>query len=207
MTRPTGSGPSRRGGSDEPTGRKSSRTRKAPALAAVLEGLRRNGSEAFLDAGTARQAHLDLYSRFTRRIRFAGVLPDPRPRDLRTVLRELSADRRFSYGVVMLWNLLDWFSPEERGKLIERLDRITTPGARLYAVVDASEASAIRPVRFTPVGIGRVSHEIVGRPRPAGPTMLPAEVEQVLAPFEVTRAFTLRLGLREYAAVKPAHGS
>ena len=45
-------------------------------------------------------------------------------------------------------------------------------------------------------------YEPAGAPRPARSPLLPAEVERLLAPFHVVRAFTLKGGLREYLGVR-----
>lgn len=199
-----GDGPSSEEESEEPEAADPAPIRRAaPALAVVFDGLSRDGGHNVLDMGLASQAHLRLYGRYARRIRFAGLLPGPpRGADFQAALRELPSDPVHLYDVVLLWNLLDWLDPEQRTHLMERLDRVTSPGARLYAVVDASGESAIQPVRFVPRGPDRVSHEDVGSPRPVGPPLLPAAVEHLLEPFQVKRAFTLRHGQREYAAMK-----
>jgi hypothetical protein len=44
--------------------------------------------------------------------------------------------------------------------------------------------------------------EATGPARSTPPRLLPAQVERVLAPFKVVRAFTLKGGLREYVAVR-----
>jgi len=86
--------------------------------------------------------------------------------------------------------------------VIARLAEITAPDARLYIVVDASGESMTQPQRYTLLDVDRITQRAVGRPEPAQRQLLPAQVERLLAPFEVVHAFTLRLGLREYVAVK-----
>lgn len=187
----------------EEDGRPAPARRAAPALSATFEGLDEDAEHAVLDVGTGTQAHLRLYGRFARRIRFLGLLPGPPAGpSLRQALRSLDSDPAGPYHVVLLWNVLDWLDEGQRRRLIEGLDRATAPGARLYCVVDPHDATALQPLRFTPVDTDRVSLEPVGRPAPAGPALLPAAVHDLLAPFQVRKAFTLRLGHREYAAVK-----
>ena len=103
---------------------------------------------------------------------------------------------------MLAWNLLDHLAPEERPPLVDRLTQLTAPGARLYVVVDGSREPNTRPLRFTLLDADRVCQQAVGPPHPAQPQLLPAEVERLLAPFRVVRAFTLRLGLREYLAIR-----
>lgn len=199
-----GRSPSGKGGAGAPEeAEPATLQRAAPALEAVFEGLSHDGRHVLLDLGPGTQAHLRLYSRFARQIRFANFLPEPpRGPDFSAALRELPPAPCQPYDVVLLWNLLDRLSPRQRPRLMEKVARITAPGARLYAVVDASTSSTTQPVRFAPLDLDRVAHEAVGDPVPAGEPLLPAEVERLLEPFQVRRAFTLRIGMREYMAVK-----
>jgi hypothetical protein len=104
--------------------------------------------------------------------------------------------------VVLAWNLLDRIWPEERRSLVERLAELTAPRARLYAVVDASGAPTSQLHRFTLLDVERLQEEAVGPAVRAHAPLLPAQVEKLLEPFDVVRAFTLRTGMREYMAVK-----
>lgn len=177
--------------------------RAAPGVAAVFGDLREDGSHAVLDLGPAAESHLDLYGRYARRIRFADLLTDP-PRGAAwaAALQALPPAPREPYDVVMAWNLLDRVWPEARPPLVERLAQLTRPGARVYVLLDASGESAVHPLRFTLLDVDRVRQEALGPAVPAHSPLLPAQVERLLAPFEVVRAFTLRGGYREYFAVK-----
>ena len=177
--------------------------RGAPGVAALFAGLGEDGSHAVLDFGAAAETKLHLYSGFARRIRFADLLTDtPHGEAWAAALRALPPHPHQPYDIVMAWNLLDCLAPGERPPLVERLTQITVSGARLYVVVDASGEPNSHPLRFTLPSVDRVGQQAVGPPRPAQPQLLPAEVERLLVPFRVVHAFTLRLGLREYVAVR-----
>jgi len=104
--------------------------------------------------------------------------------------------------VVLAWDVFDCLDAEDRSEVMGRIEEVTVPGARLYVVVASFSAVTRRPERLTLVDLDRVSHEPVGPVEPARPELLPAHVERLLAPFEVASAFSLRMGLREYVAVK-----
>jgi hypothetical protein len=177
--------------------------RATPGVAALLAGLSEDGSHAVLDLGPAVDSHLRLFSGFARQIRFASLLPyPPRGEGWAAALGTLPPHPHNPYDLVLVWDLLDRLALEERPPLIERLAQLTAPGARLYAVVDTSDGPTVRPLRFTLRGLDRVSQRSVGPPEPAVRQLLPAQVERLLAPFEVVHAFILRQGLREYVAVK-----
>jgi hypothetical protein len=177
--------------------------RAAPGIAALFAELSEDGSHAVLDFGAAAETSLRLYSRFARRIRFADLLTDPPHGEAwAAALRALPPHPDQPYDLVLAWNLLDRLAPEERPPLVERLTQLTAPGARLYVVVDASGEPNTQPVRFTLLDVDRVCQQAVGPPHPPQPQLLPAEVERLLAPFQVMHGFTLKLGLREYVAVR-----
>jgi hypothetical protein len=177
--------------------------RAAPGVAAIFAGLRKDRRHAVLDLGPAAESNLRLYSAYARWIRFTDFLSDPPHGDAwAAAMRALPPLPQRPYDLVLAWNLLDRLAPDERPLLIRRLDQLTGPGARLSVVVDASGESTTCPLRFTLLGLERVSQQAMGPPEPAQPQLLPAEVGRILEPFEVIRAFTVRLGLREYVAVK-----
>lgn len=177
--------------------------RAAPGVAALFEGLQEDGGHAILDLGSASPGNFRLYSRFARQIRFADFLVEP-PEGAAwaQALRRLRPPPGQGFDLVLAWNLFDRLHSKDRVLLVERLVELTSPGARLYLVVDASGEAVTAPLRFSILDVDRVSQQMVGSPSPAGPQLLPAEVERLLGPFEVVNAFTLRMGLREYMAVK-----
>lgn len=177
--------------------------RAAPGVGELFAGLRTDRRHAILDLGPAAGRNLRLYGRFARWIRIADLLTDPPHGDAwAAALEELPPLPQRPYDLVLAWNLLDRLCPEERPLLIQRLAELTAPGARLSVVVKASGEPTAHPLRFTLLGFDRVLQHAVGPPEPVQPQLLPAEVERILEPFEVLRAFTVRLGFREYLAVK-----
>jgi hypothetical protein len=178
--------------------------RTAPALAALFGALREDGGHSILDLGPASDRHLRFFSRFARRIRFAGWLPEP-PRGAAwaTALSELPASPEQPYDVVLVWDLLDALDDAERAALIVRLATLAAPGARLYAVIDATGSREVQPMRTSIVGPDRVSCTPVGAKRRApGEPLLPAPLERLLRPFDIAHAYMLRSGHREYVATR-----
>lgn len=177
--------------------------RSSPALAALFRTLPDDASRSMLDLGPAGSRHLRLLGRYARQIRFAGLLPRPHgdPTWAESI-RSLPANESDPYDVVLAWDLLDRVRPEERPALIERIDRITAPGARVYFLVRSSAATLIRPIHFTLLDVDRVGQREVGPPEPAQAELVPAQVERMLPPFRVTHAYYLRSGWREYLVAK-----
>jgi len=177
--------------------------RSAPGVAALFEGLREDGSHAVLDLGPATESQLHVFGRFARQVRFADLITAPPHGEAwSAALRGLPPHPHRPYDLVFAWNVLDRIRPEARPSLIERLAELTAPAARLHIVVDLSGAPFSPPLRFTVVDVDRVHEEAVGAPEATHAPLLPAEVERLVRPFVISRAFTLRSGMREYVAVK-----
>jgi hypothetical protein len=178
--------------------------RTSPGLAVLFEALQKDPAHGLLDLGLANNEHLAFFGRLAQQVRFAGLVPvPPSGEDFIAALDSIPPDRERPFDVVLAWDVFDRIGPDERTALVRRLDHVTAPGARLYAVVESTDASTTRPLRHTIVEVGRVRQEPVGPSEPARPQLLPLQVERMLAPFEIIHAFSLRAGLREYVALKP----
>lgn len=171
----------------------------APGITALLDGLAEDRSHSVLDLGPAASSSLEVYARFARWIRFADLPVGGAGGAWLTALAEIPPHVERPYDLILAWNLLDRVAPEERSEMAARLAEIAAPDARMYVVIDTSgEAS---PRNFALVDAERMRYE-PGATRTPWPALLPAEVERLLAPFVVTRAFTSKVGLREYVAVR-----
>jgi hypothetical protein len=162
-----------------------------------------DGSHAILDLGPGTDASLRVYGRFARWIRFADVLsPSGRSGGWAAEIKAIPPQTTRPYDLVFAWNVFNRLEPEFRPLLVDRLREITAPGARLHVVMEHDHPS-VHPLRFSLPNTDWMRYEATGPPRPALPEILPAEVERLLAPFRVLRAFTSKVGLREYMAVRP----
>lgn len=179
--------------------------RRVPGVAALLSDIRWNEGHAVLDLGSATGSSLDVYQEFADRIRFADLLTDREGEAFAPALDRLVARPDPPYDLVFAWDALDRLRPRERSRFVEAMEEITTPDARLHLVVDATERRGERPRhRYGLLGVDQVRCEPAGWTKPERDPLLPAQVEDLLAPFEVIRGFTLRDGLREYVAARGA---
>lgn len=177
--------------------------RRVPGVAALLSDIRWDEGHAVLDLGSATGSSLDVYQQFAERIRFADLLTERDREALGPALDRLVSRPDPPYDLVFAWDALDRLRPRERERFVEAMEEITTPDARLHLVVDATERRGRSPrQRFGLVGVDRVQCEPAGSTTPERDPLLPARVEDLLAPFEVVRGFTLRGGLREYVAAR-----
>lgn len=176
----------------------------APGVATLLKGISEDRSRAVLDLGPAADQSLRVYGRFARWVRFADVLNDagwPHSRSAGPLRTALPPPVR-PYDIVFAWDLLDRLFAEDRPRMVEWLADVIAPDARLHMVMRASEDVAMRPLRFTLLDVDRIRYQPLGTSQLPPSRLMPADVARLLAPFHVTNAFTLRIGLREYVAVR-----
>lgn len=177
--------------------------RRAPGIAAMFERLEEDGHYSVLDLGSAAGASLEVYRRFARNVRFADLLAVRAEEGFPAALDALPSRPDRPFDLIFTWNALDRLRPRERSLLMERLTEISARGARLHIIVlDATASSREIPHRFGLLDIDRIRYESSGRSEPYREPLLPADVEELLAPFKVSRGFTLKSGLREYVAVR-----
>ena len=179
------------------------RERRSPGLAALFDVLVADGRHSILDMGPASGAHLRVLGPYASQIRFANLLGAAAPGDpWQETLSGLPPNETRPYDVVLAWDVLDRLDPPGRVAFMARLAEVTAAKARLYAIAGGEATEAV-PLSFTLVGRDRLLERPSGvttvQPKP----LLPAQMERVLAPFEVASAYMLRTGAREYVAVKP----
>jgi hypothetical protein len=136
----------------------------------------------------------------------AGNLDDLRSLDAAAFERRLHAllpVGREEFDVVLTWTLFDYLSPAQPNLLSRHLAAISTPGARLHAMIAMSDRMPAVPGRFEIVEPGRLAYlPSSADPVPAAGTP-PAKIEAWLAPFRVEHAVVLRHGVREVLAILP----
>lgn len=175
--------------------------RNTPGISALFGGIDEDASHAVLDLERATGSSLRVYERFAAQVRFADLLAIRSERGLAGALSDIRSQPERPYDLVFAWNTLDRIPPPERSHLVRRLTEVSAPGARLHVVADASEGTTTEvPVRFSLLGVDRMRYELDATARPVRDRLLPADMEQLLAPFRVVRGFTSQTGLREYVA-------
>jgi hypothetical protein len=176
-----------------------------PGISAFFDGIGEDGTHAVLDLGPSSDASFRVFSRFARRIRFADLLTAAGAKaDWAAALKAIPAQPERPYDLIFAWDILDRIGPQERQSLVAHLAEISNRRARLYVLVESSEKQVVRPRRFALLDVDRLRYESVGPEQLARTWLKPAEVERLLAPFQVMRAFTLKVGLREYVAQRNA---
>lgn len=179
--------------------------RSAPGIRAMFERLSEEDNCAVLDLGSAAGQSLQILRRFAGRVRFADLLAVRAEQGFPAALEALPSDPERPFDLIFTWNALDRLRPRERDLLMERLSEISAPDARLHTIVGTADTphsdDGEIPYRFGLLGVDRIRYELSGRTEPYREELLPADVEELLDPFTVSRGYTLKSGLREYVAV------
>lgn len=177
--------------------------RGAPGIAEVLKSASGDGRHSVLDLGPAGGPSFGVYCRFARRIRFADLLSAATTGgSWSEALDAIPAQPRKPYDLIFAWDVIDRIGPEARPRLVEKLAALAAPDARLYVLGTSTDGSDVVPLRFELLGVDRVRCHPTGPPRRSWPGLLSAEMARLLRPFEVTKAFTLKVQAREYVAVR-----
>jgi hypothetical protein len=179
--------------------------RNSPGVAALFEGVSADRSHAILDLGPAAGASLSVYSRFARWVGFADVLTAATSSDgAQEALHALPPNPERPYDLVVAWDVLDRLPPGGRASFMQRLTELTAPRAKMFLMLELPDERRLDLLRFTITEVDRLSYQPTREFRPGHPPVPPGELKRLLEPFEVARAFSTRLGLREYVAVR--HG-
>lgn len=175
--------------------------RRSAGGAALFEGVEPDRSHSILDLGQATNSSLQFYSRYARWIRFADLLaPEMTQEEVAESLAAIPRHQDRPYDLVIAWDLLDRVEPARRAAVMERLAAVSSKHARLFLVVDSPREGSRPPLRFGFESTDRIWSEVAEGRATAWPPPLPAEVESLVAPFQVARAYTTRIGMREYVA-------
>lgn len=173
--------------------------RPSPGIAALLGGVSADRTHCVLDLANGTKSALEVYRRFARWVRFAGIL-DGSVCDTRA-LAHRPGKTDPPYDLVLAWDVLDRVPPDERPLVVQQLTEVSAPNARLYVLTSAPDKAVFQPIRFSVLDVGLMRCEPLGPLGPAKEPLLPAEVERLLMPFQVITGFTLRPGFREYVSV------
>jgi len=181
----------------------------SPALAEIFATLDPDRPVRVLDLGSALQTNLDFYANIANGVR---IVPLQRNDGLEG-LQQLDAEGFSSrldrllpigdetFGLVLMWDLLNYLVEEQPSLLAHHLAAITEHGASIHVMIVTTETMPTEPSRYELLDGGRLAYRPTTRSRTTAPDPPPAMVERWLEPLRVERSFLLRHGVREFIAV------
>ena len=118
------------------------------------------------------------------------------------MVQNLFPEHRGTMDLVLLWDYLNYLTPDQGAALIEAVAPLCRPEAGCLAMVYTSETMSASPVRYRVADRSHLTAERLSTEESGSPQMTPVVVERVLSGFTIEHAFVLRNGVREYVAVR-----
>ncbi len=180
----------------------------SPGLEEALRGTPDDGSCKVLDLGPSVADNVEFVSSFASYLQIIDAIArDPSASDLEgsgfgrlSTLKALFDQHRRSFSLVLMWDVLNYLSREQAEKLIQSVAELCLPGARLHAIVFATNTMAAIPNRYRIVDNARIAYEAATTEQMGAPDLPPAEVGKLLQGFRVEHSFVLQHGVHEYVA-------
>lgn len=196
---------------DPPAPEPSIQTQKSPGLEEALKRIPDPESCKILDLGPAVGGNVEFLASVARHLRIVDAF-DRRPTGGRPAgvdvdravqsLWDLLPGAAASYHLVLTWDLFNYIPENRLASVVELLAEISQPGARLHAIVAASDTIPAFPNRYRIVDHSKLIYEGTTNEVCGARQMPPAEVEKMLEHFRIEHSFLLRHGVREYVAVR-----
>ena len=181
----------------------------SPALAEIFAGLNPERPVRVLDLGSALQINLEYYATIGTGVRIVPLLRNDGLEGLRSLEPEAFSamlDRllpldNVGFGLILMWDLLDYLVDDQPTLLARHLATVSEPGARIHLMVITAETMPAEPSRYELLDAGRLAYRPTTPRRTKAPDLPPAKVERWIKPFRVERSFLLRHGIREFIAI------
>jgi len=181
----------------------------SPALAEIFATLDPEQPVRVLDLGPALQTNLNFYAAIANGVRIVPLLR----RDGLAGLQELDPEaftarldrllpvEEEAFGLVLMWDLLNYLVGEQPSLLARHLTAVAESGARIHAMTITTPTMPSEPSRYELLQAGRLTYRPTTNRHTNAPDPPPAQVERWLRPFRIERSFLLRHGIREFIAV------
>jgi hypothetical protein len=173
-----------------------------------LEGHPLGNGIRVLDLGPAIPENIDFLAAFASRIQIVDVMRGALDvTQAISYLRALMPKYRGTFHLVLVWDCLNYVSPDQGAALIEAVSLLCRPDARCLSMVCASDTMPAAPGKYRIVDGSHVTYEMATTEVMGAPLLTPAAVENVLTGFSIEHAFVLRSGVREYVAIRDVAAS
>lgn len=179
---------------------------RSPGMIRLGEELERRRPEAILDLGMSSTENVTYLSRYTSNLSiqdlFHTACDDPGQRS--SAFRFSGAEalglpaEEERFDVVLMWDLIHYFEPEDRRSFAARLAGYCRSEAFVFLLGSSSAQVPFVPIQFKIESKGSLHYTLPeeGRMEPGGLTT--REVESLMADFQPIRCFQLRNGLQEF---------
>lgn len=139
----------------------------SPGLEEALRGTPDDGGCKVLDLGPSVADNVEFVSSFASYLQIIDAIDrDPSASDLEgsgfsrlSALQALFDQHRRSFNLVLVWDVLNYLSRDQAEKLLQSVAELCLPGARLHAIVFATNTMAAIPNRYRIIDNARIAYE------------------------------------------------
>lgn len=180
----------------------------SPGLEEALRGKPNEESCKVLDLGPSVADNVEFVSSFASYLQIIDAIDrNPSASDFGGVgfgrlsaLQALFDKHRRSFSLVLMWDVLNYLSIDQAERLLQSVAELCLPGARLHAIVFATNTMAAIPNRYRIIDNARIAYEKATTEQLGAPDLPPAAVGKLLQGFRVEHSFVLQHGVHEYVA-------
>jgi hypothetical protein len=166
------------------------------ALVSLLAGWDEASRPNVLDLGEAIGPNLAFFSRFRARLSIADLHRSIRAARLDDAL--LPSPPPAPFDVVLLWDLLNYLTPDEIQWLARSLARVARPGATMLAFLASSREIPYRPSRYRIRDDETLVYELHGPKKRESPRYTEQTLLRLMPGTTVESRFQLRNEIVEY---------
>lgn len=180
-------------------------TYSSPGLEKIVADFSGDGGVRVLDLGPTVPENVAFLARFASEIQIVDAMRESVEADRAIrILEGLLPEYPGTIDLVLLWDCLNYLSPDEGRALVAAIAPLCRPEARCLAMVFTSDTMPASPLKYRVVDERHLLYERSTSEETGSPQMPPAAVERVLGEFSLEHAFVLRNGVREFVAIRDA---
>jgi hypothetical protein len=197
--------------SSAPTGLQSE-TCKSLGLKALFELLDADRKYGFLDLGPAIGPNIDFISRFSSRIRVENLYRtlsehqfferQEEPMHESPLDRLLSPPDSRSFDVILSWDIVNYFRPDEARALVRYIERFCSAGSLFFAIISTRKEMPVVPMSYRILDTETLLYTAHSSDTRPCPRYAPRDLGLLMSGFHAHSSYMLRNGMQEYLFVR-----
>lgn len=181
---------------------------RTSGLSALFEQLICGRKYTILDLGPALGVNIDFWSRIPckiyiqdlyRSLRSSGLFPPEEGNTCESMFDEfLPAGPNVRVDIILCWDLLNYFKPDQIEALARCLSRFCQCGTLLFALVSSLPQIPAEPTKFRILDQTQLLYENQTQAVIPAPRYLIRDILRMMPGFQVLGSFLLRNGFQEH---------
>ncbi len=186
-------------------------TYKSLGLKALLQALSEDRQYSTLDLGPAFGINVQFLSQFSSKIRVEDLYQTlavkrffdrgEEPFDDSVFGRILSIPGQERFDIILSWDLVNYFKPEELRGLVRYLRAFCTQGTFFFAISSTLKEIPTLPTNFKILDSETLLYAAGSAAMRPCPRYAPRDLNLLMSGFRVHNSFILRNGMQEYLFV------